>query len=81
MSLGVIKRYWNSMNLGLRELIIVLDAAGTLMVAFAALRVHHRVLYEHRIDNKVFAEMKLEQWVGLVGVIIIITSAVIKLVT
>ncbi len=42
---------------------------GTVMIAFAALRVHHRVLHEHKIDKFVFKEMKLERKIGITGVI------------
>jgi tellurite resistance protein TehA-like permease len=48
---------------------LILDTVGTIMIAFAALRVHHRVLNEHKIDNKVFSSMRREQIVGVIGVI------------
>lgn len=46
-----------------------LETFGTLLVGFAALRVHHRVLHEHAIDKGVFKMMKREQFLGIVGVI------------
>lgn len=61
-------------------IVILLDTLGTIMVAYAALRVHHRVLHEHKIDNQVFRVMKHEQRVGVVGVCIIIISACLQLV-
>jgi len=49
-----------------------LQTIGALFVAYAALRVHHRVLSEHKIDKKVLHTMHAEQIVGWVGVVFII---------
>ena len=49
------------------------------MVGFAALRVHHRVLNEHKIDGYVFKVMKAEQIVGVVGMMFILLSFIIKI--
>ncbi len=49
-----------------------LETLGTVFIAFAALRVHHRVLYEHKIDDKVFREMRREWKVGLFGMFLVI---------
>ena len=48
------------------------EVLGSVFVAFAALRVHHRVLNEHSIDEQVFRVMKREQVVGITGVILIV---------
>jgi len=56
-----------------------LDTAGVIFIAFAALRVHHRVLYEHKMDEKVFKAMKKEQLVGVVGALLIIAGYLVKL--
>ena len=53
-------------------LIIIADSLefiGGLMIAFAALRVHHRFLNEHQVDDQVFISMKIEQKIGIFGVI------------
>jgi len=55
-----------------------IDLLGTVFIAFAALRVHHRVLNEHRVDNKVFREMRREQVVGVAGVFLVIISYAMK---
>lgn len=59
---------------------LLLDTLGTLMIAFAALRVHHRVLNEHKVDEKVFADMQREQLVGLVGVCLVICGFIVDFV-
>jgi hypothetical protein len=41
---------------------------GAILVARTALRVHHRVWQEHRIDKNVFKEMHREQRYGLLGI-------------
>lgn len=64
------------MNLGLASLTI--ETIGTLMIAFAALRVHHRVLHEHDIDTDVFQAMKLEQRVGVFGAFMVILGFILE---
>jgi len=58
-----------------------LDVIGTLLIAYAALRVHHRVLSEHQIDNKVFKSMKIEQALGILGAIFIIVGYVLEFIS
>jgi len=58
-----------------------LDVIGVLLIAYAALRVHHRVLAEHQIDNKVFKSMKIEQALGILGAVFIIAGYVLELIT
>lgn len=53
---------------------LTFDVVGKLFIAYAALRVHHRVLHEHRIDKAVFSTMKREQTFGILGVIFIIVG-------
>lgn len=60
-------------------LIKTLETIGTVMIAFAALRVHHRVLHEHKMDAQVFRVMRREQTVGVVGVLCILIAFVLTL--
>ncbi len=53
---------------------ITVQMAGEVIIAFTLLRVHHRVLSDRKIDKKVFAEMKIEQKVGYLGLILIIAG-------
>jgi len=54
-----------------------LDVLGKLMVGFTAIAVHHRFLREHKVDKKVLRTMKVEQIVGVVGMILIIVAYII----
>lgn len=45
-----------------------LDLIGKLLISFTAIMVHHRVQLEHKIDKKVYAEMKKEKALALVGI-------------
>lgn len=56
-----------------------LDVLGTLMIAFTAIMVHHRVLKGHRIDRKVFLEMRREQVIGVLGIFLILLGYVLQL--
>ncbi len=60
--------------------ILTLDILGTIFIAYAALRVHHRVLAEHKVDEKVFKSMKREQNIGISGVIFIILGFLLEVV-
>lgn len=56
-----------------------LDLIGKILIAFTAIKVHHRVMKEHRIDKQVFKEMKLEQIVGIIGIVLIIAGYLLQL--
>jgi len=56
----------------------VITTLGTLFIAYAALRVHHRVLEEHKMDKKVFLSMKREQVIGVVGVALVVVGTCIE---
>ena len=58
---------------------LTLEAIGTLLIAWAALRVHHRVLHEHSIDKKVFRTMRIEQKLGILGMFLVVVSYVLNL--
>lgn len=45
----------------------IIGTLGAILVARTALRVHHRVWREHKIDSEVFSEMHREQKVGMFG--------------
>lgn len=45
-----------------------LEMIGSVLIGWAALRVHHRVLNERRIDKKVFRTMRIEQKFGMFGI-------------
>ena len=47
---------------------------GTLLIAYAALRVHHRVLNDQKVDHSVLKEMRREQVAGIFGVVLILVS-------
>ncbi len=56
-----------------------LEVAGTLMIAFAALRVHHRVLNEHKIDKRVFRAMRKERIAGIIGVAFVVFGYLLQM--
>lgn len=51
-----------------------MDVAGKLLIAYTAIRVHHRVQQEHRIDKKVFKAMKQEQRLAVMGALLILAG-------
>ncbi len=57
----------------------LLDALGTILIAIMALRVHHHVIKEHKIDASVFKEMKHEQKIGFLGISLLAIGYLIQL--
>lgn len=51
---------------------VTLDVLGKILISYTALAVHFRFWQEHKIDEKVVAEMKHEQRLGLLGIAFII---------
>ena len=58
----------------------IIGTLGAILVARTALRVHHRVWKEHKIDQHVFKEMHREQRYGLFGIVAMIFGLVIDMV-
>ena len=72
----MLKRFYRHMSI---EFIgFTLDVVGTIMVAFTALAVHHRVRKEHKIDAKVFRIMRREQVIGIAGITLIILGYLLQ---
>ncbi len=59
---------------GVNYIVETLDVLGTVLIGWAALRVHHRVLHEHKIDKGVFRVMRFEQGLGALGIFLIIVG-------
>lgn len=60
--------------------VLTIDVVGKLLIAFTALRVHHRVLNAHSIDRKVFASMKREQVLGIFGMGLVLFAYIIEVI-
>ena len=55
-----------------------IDVVGKVLIAYTAIRVHHRFWQEHKIDKAVFAEMHHEQKLGFVGIGLIIIGYLLQ---
>lgn len=58
---------------------LTFDVLGKLMIAYAALQVHRRVLHEHTIDAQVFRTMKREQILGIAGALFIVIAYIVEI--
>ena len=56
-----------------------LDVIGKIMVAFTAIMVHHRFRKEHKIDERVFKSMRREQFIGIIGIALIVFGFFLQL--
>lgn len=50
------------------------DAIGKVMVSYTVLQVHFRMWQEHRIDKKVYDEMREERYIGLFGIFLMLVG-------
>jgi len=57
----------------------ILDFIGTVLIAIMALLVHKKAIIEKHIDKKVIKEMKIEQTIGFIAILLLTISFVIKI--
>jgi hypothetical protein len=50
----------------------VSELIGTLLIAYAALSVHHRFRHEHKVDEEVFTAMRSEIVWAFIGIALIL---------
>lgn len=58
---------------------LFLDTVGSVLIGWAALRVHHRVMNEHTIDRRVLRTMRFEQQFGILGLVFVVLSFLLQL--
>lgn len=58
---------------------LTLHTAGTLLIGFATLMVHHRVSSQAIIDRTVTRAMRLEQKLGIAGLILVFIGYVLQI--
>lgn len=58
---------------------LTLHTAGTLLIGFAALMVHHRVSSQAIIDRTVTRAMRLEQKLGIVGLFLVLIGYILQI--
>ena len=56
-----------------------LQVAGEIIIGITAIMVHRRVWKEHKINNRVYSEIKREQFIGIVGIVLLIIGYLIKI--
>lgn len=61
-------------------LAFTLDLVGKMLISFTAVMVHHRVQREHKIDKKVFEEMRRERNLGIIGIAFMIVGYAIHVI-
>jgi hypothetical protein len=55
-----------------------IETLGHLFIAYTVIMVHYRFWKEHKVDRKVFLEMRREQFIGSIGVIFLLSGYFIK---
>ncbi|MBU1118747.1 hypothetical protein KKH43_02625 [Patescibacteria group bacterium] len=59
---------------------LTINIIGEVLIAYVVLRVHHKMLIEHKFDKKVFDEIRREQKLVFLGIALIIISFVLEVV-
>ncbi len=62
-----------------QDIIHTLDFIGTVLIAIMALMVHKKAIMEKHIDRKVLKEMKLEQSMGGIAILLLTISFILKI--
>lgn len=57
----------------------ILETVGAILVGYAAIRVHHRIRLEHRIDKEVLQTVKHEEIIGTIGIVCLIVGFLLEL--
>lgn len=60
---------------------VTFQTLGTVLIGVTALRVHHRVLFQKKIDARVQRDFKIEQWLGTIGIVSIVVGYFVELST
>jgi len=63
----------------LDQLAATLDIIGKIMVSYTVLIVHRRMMTEHKFDVIVENEIKHEQVVGVLGIVLMVAGYVVKM--
>lgn len=58
----------------------IITVIGEVLVGWMAIAVHHRVRHEHKVDDKVFKLMRKENVLGKIGISLIVSGLIIRLV-
>lgn len=62
-----------------QNIIHTLDFIGTVLIAIMALLVHKKAIMEKHIDKKVIKEMKIEQSIGFLAILLLTISFILKI--
>lgn len=62
----------------LRIISETLELSGEVLIAYAAIRVTYRFRHEHKVDEKVFAEMKREQNYAILGILLLVSGYILE---
>lgn len=63
----------------LEQVAATMDVVGKVMVSYAVIKVHHRMLKEHQMDEAVYREIKTEQKMGFVSIGLMVGAYLLKL--
>jgi len=58
---------------------LIIRVVGEVMLGISVLRVHSRVMHDHKLDKRVFAEFARERLLGVAAVLFIILGAALEL--
>jgi len=57
-----------------------IQTIGEVMIGITILYVHHKMLREKKFDKSVLTDIRIEQWTGLIGILMIIIGYLIQVI-
>lgn len=57
-----------------------LGIIGSLLIVYTVLMVHYRFRKEHKVDAKIFREMRREQAIGILGAVFMLAGYLVKII-
>jgi len=57
---------------------LTIKTIGEVIIGISIIRVHNRIMQEHKLDRKVYRSIRNEKFWGLIGVILIIAGYLLE---
>lgn len=71
----------NSNRMTMYSMALILEFVGEILIAISVVRVHNRVLKDHKLDRPVFRSIRSEQHVVVVGIVFSLAGFVLQMIS
>jgi len=63
----------------IEQIAATMDIVGKVLVSYSVIKVHHRMLKEHQMDDAVYKEIKSEQTLGFISIGLMVGGYLLKM--